>query len=214
MYLKRINYISSLIYTLLYYFLSEFLEHIILKLNYELVLFYSEMTVIVLIHSLVLFICVLLFLVGTGRISGFDLPKKKVLTNVIAVVSTSLLFVFFVRIISDYLFGNIEVEQIDYSNYELLSIVIIVPITEELFFRKLILHELCENYNNAKALIFSSALFALAHLPSVDILVFAFLGGITSGIIYLRTKSIYYPILFHVLWNTLITSSFLNLFHG
>jgi membrane protease YdiL (CAAX protease family) len=208
--LRRITFFSSTIYVLLFYLLSYLIEYIIIELNYEYLLFYSNLTIIIFLHSLILSICTLFFLSKLKKLKNITLPYENILKNTFGVIIISFLFVFFVETILGYTVLDIE-EQVNYSLYELISIAMINPIIEELFFRKFLANELRKNYNIAKGVIFSSILFALAHLPHMHIMIVAFFGGIIAAIIFFKTKNILYPILFHILWNTLTIISILKI---
>ncbi|WP_376766231.1 CPBP family intramembrane glutamic endopeptidase [Bacillus haikouensis] len=52
-----------------------------------------------------------------------------------------------------------------------------------------------------KAILLSSLIFSLVHLPSLDILPVNFINGIVFALLYERTNSIYVPIIAHALFN-------------
>lgn len=81
-----------------------------------------------------------------------------------------------------------------------LMAIFIGPIFEELMFRGWILGGLKSQWGPGKALLISSALFALAH-GSVWALPGAFAFALVAGFLALRTESIASSILLHVLWN-------------
>ncbi len=86
-----------------------------------------------------------------------------------------------------------------------------VGIVEELLFRSQVLEEFLKHVSKPKALIYSSLIFGSVHLlnisslasiPVVLVQVFytAFLG-LVLGFVYLSSKNIILPILFHILFN-------------
>jgi len=79
-------------------------------------------------------------------------------------------------------------------------IVLIVPIYEEIFFRKQILGLLLKKYSPAVAIILGSALFACAHLRINDIGAL-FISGLLYSFVYYKTKSLEASILLHSLTN-------------
>lgn len=92
------------------------------------------------------------------------------------------------------------------------GIVVILPIAEELFFRRYIQHELQKSYRPFEAILFASFTFALVHLPFYSLLMdnvpfsfytayIAFFGGLISGVLYYKTKSILPSVVFHIAWN-------------
>ena len=74
--------------------------------------------------------------------------------------------------------------------------VLVAPVTEELLFRGWLLQDLKEQYGETRALIWSSALFGLAHLEAAAVL-YAALGGLVLGAVALRTKSTLASIAMH-----------------
>lgn len=78
----------------------------------------------------------------------------------------------------------------------LLALVLVAPVTEELLFRGWLLQDLKEQYGETRALIWSSALFGLAHLEAAAVL-YAALGGLVLGAVVLRTKSTLASIAMH-----------------
>ncbi|MFD2564778.1 CPBP family intramembrane glutamic endopeptidase [Aquimarina rubra] len=90
--------------------------------------------------------------------------------------------------------------------------ILVVPVTEELFFRKYIQDGLTINYKPYQAIIFTSILFAFIHIPFIslfyDFMDFSFhrsyitlFGGIISGTLFYKSKSIIPSIMFHLFWN-------------
>lgn len=89
-----------------------------------------------------------------------------------------------------------------------LLVVFIAPIFEELIFRKALFGfvELKLEYRKSTALIISTLLFAIIHVPSLDNMVFIFYYLPLSFIIsyaYYKTDNIYLPIVLHFLNNLL-----------
>jgi len=92
-----------------------------------------------------------------------------------------------------------------------LAIIILFPIAEELFFREYLLNGLKNKYSIIFSLIFSSFLFSIMHFPytqmyfdldyNINQLYITFFGGLISGIIYIKSKSIGPSILMHIFWN-------------
>jgi len=109
--------------------------------------------------------------------------------------------------IVDY-FRDVEIEPFEFyesSNisvfYRGISVLIIAPIFEELFFRKFLFTELLKKYSLKLSIIISSICFALIHLPSYRNLLPTFIFGIISCLIYRKTKNIFYTIILHFLCN-------------
>ena len=86
---------------------------------------------------------------------------------------------------------------------------IIGPIVEELFFRQLLLHRLQKKLSTWLSILLVGLVFALTHMHSLDLsewvgAVGYLGGGFAFSIIYVKEKeNIYYPILVHMLGNSL-----------
>ncbi|MBD2099925.1 type II CAAX prenyl endopeptidase Rce1 family protein [Leptolyngbya sp. FACHB-261] len=84
----------------------------------------------------------------------------------------------------------------------LLSVVAIAaPVFEELLFRGFLLPSLTRYLPVGWALLFSSILFAIAHLNLSDVLPLTVLGCVL-GFIYLRSRNLMAPMLLHSCWNS------------
>jgi membrane protease YdiL (CAAX protease family) len=92
------------------------------------------------------------------------------------------------------------------------SVVVLYPITEELFFRSGIQRSLERSMSNVIAVMFSAALFATIHLPyeclffpdcggSGQLAFHAFFGGLISAVLFSRSRSVGPSIVFHATWN-------------
>jgi len=78
-----------------------------------------------------------------------------------------------------------------------LSVVVIAPITEEVAFRGFLLNRLAYKFSTTKAIILSSILFGVVHPEPISAIVF----GIGMCVLYLRSHSLWIPILCHALSN-------------
>jgi len=78
---------------------------------------------------------------------------------------------------------------------------LIVPISEELYFRGL-LHRWFQSRLGFRArVLLSSAIFGLAHFDSVAVVAASFVLGLVNAIAYERSKSLWLPIAMHVITN-------------
>ncbi|MCJ7690826.1 MAG: CPBP family intramembrane metalloprotease, partial [Clostridiaceae bacterium] len=84
----------------------------------------------------------------------------------------------------------------------ILSLVVIAPIYEEIVFRGILLKGMANKINPDIAIVVSALFFAIVHL-SIPQGINAFLLGLITGFIYLRTESIYLSIFAHFLNNFL-----------
>ena len=86
---------------------------------------------------------------------------------------------------------------------------IIGPIVEELFFRQLLLHHLQKKLSTWLSILLVGLVFALTHMHNVSLsewngAVGYLGGGLAFSIIYVKEKeNIYYPLLVHILGNSL-----------
>ena len=86
---------------------------------------------------------------------------------------------------------------------------IIGPIVEELFFRQLLLHQLQKKLSTWLSILLVGLVFALTHMHNVSLsewigAVGYLGGGLAFSIIYVKEKeNIYYPLLVHMLGNSL-----------
>ncbi len=78
-----------------------------------------------------------------------------------------------------------------------LSLVIVVPVLEETIFRGYLLHRWSRKWGLWKAILLSSALFGAMHPDPLAAAVF----GIGMSILYLRTQSLYVPMIAHGIYN-------------
>ena len=102
-----------------------------------------------------------------------------------------------------------------FKNLNIISIILTVPIGEELFFREYIQKNLQKKLNSIIAILLASLLFASIHSPYLNLILessnqdwhlfyLTFFGGIISGFLYFKSKSIGPSIVFHVFWNTMV----------
>lgn len=94
-----------------------------------------------------------------------------------------------------------------------LVIAILIGIIEELLFRNQILEELLKNQTKFKALLYSSLIFGGVHLLNISSISsiptvlaqvgYTFILGLCLGYIYISSKNIILPIIYHTLFNFL-----------
>jgi uncharacterized protein len=80
------------------------------------------------------------------------------------------------------------------------SLVLVVPVVEELMFRGILLRRWAQKWNIHKAIIFSSLVFGLLHSDPIG----AFAFGVGMCILYLQTQSLLVPILCHAFHNFMV----------
>jgi membrane protease YdiL (CAAX protease family) len=86
--------------------------------------------------------------------------------------------------------------------------VFFVGLAEELLFRGLIQQDISDAFGWKWALVSTSALFAVMHLTwrSIPELGFVFIAGLIMGGMYIKTKGLVAPILFHAINNIMLVS--------
>lgn len=82
----------------------------------------------------------------------------------------------------------------------IITLIVFVPIVEEILFRALIFKELKANVGLTAGLIIQALLFALAH-GNILQGIYTFILGILAGLVYYWTKSIYSNITLHLTFN-------------
>jgi len=76
------------------------------------------------------------------------------------------------------------------------------PVCEEIIFRGVILKGFLHTYNPRKAIIYSALIFGVIHFIPLQV-ISAFFAGLVLGYIYYKTKSLWLPIIIHVINNVL-----------
>lgn len=193
--------------------LSEILVHFIedISLEIELGEFLSAV--------ITLFLCLLFYKkLNLEANSQLSFPKIKfIFLIIILVIGFRLLedpFYRFENIFFDKPpFNPSEIHKMDFSlpiAFRAFSIILLVPIFEELFFRKIIFESLIKKYSNLwLAIIISSVLFALTHLSITSFLPKLLFGFIAAYIFY-KTNNIWHPIIFHIFSNLIWFAIFIN----
>lgn len=82
-----------------------------------------------------------------------------------------------------------------------ITVLVISPIFEELFFRRFLLKELLVKNTLLVAILTSSLCFSIIHIETPLSLIPAFIFGIISGLIFIKTDKIIYSIFLHFLIN-------------
>ncbi|MFL6549140.1 MAG: CPBP family intramembrane glutamic endopeptidase [Povalibacter sp.] len=90
------------------------------------------------------------------------------------------------------------------SSLALFFACVAAPVLEEMLFRGVILRSFLHQYSRTKAILWSSAIFGIAHL-NVYQLATAFAIGIVAGWLYERCRSLWPCILLHATYNGTVT---------
>ena len=214
--------IKSIIATILYIVMLELTAVWILipeKLEIE---NYNEYYI--LIQGICQLIIVVIFILLINQKQSRDNWKRaKIKWYLIAAIIGSLFVVFQspLKWVYNLIFGTeyfIEYDfdgLIELTDINILSTIFFIPIAEELFFRKYIQENLHRRLKSWIAIIVASVLFALIHAPYLSLIwseynhdwhlfYLTFFGGLISGTIYYKSKSIGPSIIFHVFWNLMV----------
>lgn len=165
-----------------------------------------SLSIISLFADIIILICIYIFLSKKGNLQSSNKNNEVSLTLCALAAITGIFFVFLQPIFhslilgeafTKYFGGGIEFWLLP----KLIGSILIVPITEELFFRSFLMKKLGERYNEKNGIFISSLLFALAHLPNPEQVIIAFGGGLIASYFYLKRDSIIPAIIFHIAWN-------------
>jgi membrane protease YdiL (CAAX protease family) len=80
-----------------------------------------------------------------------------------------------------------------------LLVALLAPVVEETFFRGLLLPAWSRRFGPMRAMIWSSLFFAVLHPDIVG----SFIGGVVLALVFLKTRTLWLPIVMHVTHNTL-----------
>jgi membrane protease YdiL (CAAX protease family) len=148
------------------------------------------------------------------RSLGFRYPTT--LTNAVWLVVAALILAFLSNFIYSLVIISLGVKlpQVTEPNLELFGTsagiaiyavlaILVAPVAEETFFRGFVFQGLRRRYSLRRSAIVSAALFAVMHFSLITLLP-AFVVGLLSVWIYLRTNSIWACIVFHAAYNSVI----------
>ena len=202
--MKNLNLLTAFLLTLIYYLVSQALSFTIfisdlIDYNSYPELWNWSLTLSELFSQFVLFCLVLYYF----RVSKFTVKENDFVFSLPLLILTILsgFFIVYIQEPLNYLFQylpgldefhgfNKDVDEFKlFYIPQLISSILLVPIIEELFFRKLIFRNIVNTYTIIIAILFSSFLFAIIHLPDIQQTLITFLGGLIAA--YLFYKSSY-----------------------
>ncbi|MGP2569879.1 lysostaphin resistance A-like protein [Ornithobacterium rhinotracheale] len=149
----------------------------------------------------ILFPCLLVILYNKRKNTPITFFEKKY----IKIGFLSVLFAPIILLLIDYALSI----QLNYPSkkevtFSALSVSVIAPIFEELYFRGIILNGLMQRYKKYHyiiAFIISNCLFTFVHSPEQYI--FAFLAGTYLSFSFISTRNILFPIAIHIIFNSM-----------
>lgn len=132
------------------------------------------------------------------------------LGDLIAVTLLLLIALFLISLntesfIQEILNSDSEMEDSTFFMGNLFVTILVAPIVEELFFRGVLFNKWSESLGTKKALFLTSFLFGVLHIGSSPIFIGQLLAGFLFCLVYMRTKSLVFPILLHIV-NNIISS--------
>lgn len=147
-------------------------------------------------------------------LNGFNFERltitpalKKQLTPYYLLIS--LLAILLINLFLQYIFiflvlgETMEVKVYDFSFWNII-ILLISPMLEEIFFRRILAYKLFDLYGFKKTVIYTSLLFSIIHIFSDDGgIITTFIGSLVLTALYLRTFNLYYCIVIHYVNNFL-----------
>ena len=205
----KISFVIAVISTILFVVFTRMVGRFVASLRIESLIFDIDLKVFII--SIIELIGVLVFFFYLNK--KLLIPKSANFLYYILAIVLAIIYVLiqeWLNIIYDFVFDTNYEELIDY-NFKipvftklLVAQVFIIPIAEELFFRKFIQKGLQECYNGYIALIVSCLLFTVAHYPDFHNMYLVFFGGLIAAILYYKSKSILPSLIFHIMWNMVI----------
>gem|GEM_PF-5535955 len=156
------------------------------------------------------FLILLFVLIFFFKKLKINVLKELKIKNINALDVFSLIFIIIILVLSLF-FANLFTNKVPFDNtndYFVISLFllpVVVPITEELIFRRYIYRELRSNNDRLSAFIITAVLFSLVHNPFNFVVVFVmFFDSILLTILYEIRGNLLMPMIAHSLSNLLI----------
>lgn len=89
------------------------------------------------------------------------------------------------------------------------------PVIEEILYRRIFLHQFLRQYSSWVAIIFSTFMFVIPHVPTIiypELFIPYFISGLFLGIVYYKTESVFLCIISHFIFNAITYLPIDNLF--
>jgi membrane protease YdiL (CAAX protease family) len=202
-------YISSLIFII-----GQIISSLKLQ-NYPIFKEYSSLLflLIIIIQNLIFISAILIFKKQDKLIECLGINRFNILKSAKYIIS-GFLFYFSITFLITYFNLNIPGfgEQQDYLQYfgkdkysiiiSVISVAIVAPIIEELFFRGFIFNSLQKVYSQNTTNLIASLIFACIHLQ-FNVIIPLFILGYIIGYIRIKTNSVIPCIIFHIINNSL-----------
>lgn len=215
------HFIRPIIYTILYIVFIELIGAWLFIADYfeadSLINYY------ILINGLIMASCLIVFTFFTNN-RKLNLPQSSSVNWYLFAIVFGLLFVF-IQTPLNWIYNFISNENHyiiydfdgfgNFSNINIISTIILIPISEELFFREFLQKNLQKHSSAIVSIGFTSVLFASIHLPYLNLIYgyssfsphhayITLFGGLILGFVYYKSKSIGPAIVLHMLWNLIV----------
>ena len=156
------------------------------------------------IFTAIIFIPLLIKNYKKQNIKNYKLNIKKIILLILMGILLSVFYNTFMFYLNKYLFHTNLFDKNNKILITLLSTGIIGPIIEELMFRGIVYNEAKNKYNNKKAIIITTIIFAILHVNFMQI-IYAFIMGLIFIKVYEESKNIKAPIILHMASNITTT---------
>jgi len=87
-----------------------------------------------------------------------------------------------------------------------IHMLVVSPVIEEILYRRIFLHQFLRQYSSWVAIIFSTFIFVIPHVPTIiypELFIPFFITGLFLGIVYYKTKSVLLCIISHFILNAI-----------
>ena len=155
--------------------------------------------------SFIIFGLIFLVLIKRYKKNSVNFNLKNIIFIIILALSISIFYNTFIYLINN----NIHITD-NYNKSDISIIILILttgimgPILEELLFRGIVYNRLLTFANHKKAIIFTSLLFSIMHMPDIITVIYTFLLSIIMIYLYNKFKTIKASIIFHIFINITI----------
>lgn len=167
---------------------------------------------------LINFLLILIPLIATEKLSGNSFLKIYGISNFnkfpkyVVHSFFVLLILFSLILIVNYLLDNcdLNISRFQFGIPLVVTFVIIFigAFQEELLFRGFLINSLELRFSETTSVIYSSIIFALLHIFNTNFSLISgvntFLAGILFGLLYVQSRSIWLPTLYHFFWNAML----------
>lgn len=213
---KAVFVIIAVILTIIYYFATIYIPYFLFSFHFIDIDKYPDLwkwspSLMTLVASFIILLLSLLW-VKLSKKTRLTQQISKTKNNKTQYFLSSIIGGLFVVIIplGIYYLGNNHTGDSLGKEFEwwylpaLLSISIVYPIAEELFFRKGLFNILETKIGTPFTIVLSTVLFSSIHFPDSNQMIITLFAGFLIGILYAKSRKLIFPIIFHIVWNSLV----------